>query len=76
MSIRARKSQYSDNWEVEEEFPCINGLSAWFVIATVEDADESAMGYTDGAFGSAEDRAKRIAAALMPPAHQPNETTD
>lgn len=64
MRIRASKSRFSDKWHIEERFPCINGLSAWFVIATVDEADEAEIGYTDGAFGSAEDRANRIAAAL------------
>lgn len=64
MNIRARKSDYCADWHVEQEIPCINGLSAWFVIATAEEADEASMGYTDGAFGTAEERAHRIVASL------------
>jgi len=64
MTIRARKSDYCEDWHVEQEIPCINGLSAWFVIATAEEADEASMGYTDGIFGTAEDRARRIVDAL------------
>jgi hypothetical protein len=64
MSIRARKSDYCEDWHIEQEFVCINGLIAWFVIATAEGADEESMGHTDGNFGSAEDRASRIVAAL------------
>lgn len=63
-AVRARKSSYSGTWFVEQQFLCINGLAAWFAIATVEEADEQSMGYTDGAFGSAEDRAERIVKAL------------
>lgn len=64
MSIRARKSDYCNDWHVEQEFPCINGLRCWFVVATTEEADEGSIGYTDGAFGSAEYRARKIVAAL------------
>lgn len=61
MSIRARKSDHSEDWYVEREIPCINGLSAWFIICTAEEADDSSMGYTDGDFGTAEERANQIA---------------
>ena len=64
MSIRAVKSMFSDSWSIEQEFACINGLSAWFQIAEVPEADEQSMGYTDGHFGTAEDRANRIVEAL------------
>jgi hypothetical protein len=63
-TVRATKSAHSDTWHIEQEFMCINGLRAWFVIATVDEAEEAEMGYTEGAFGTAEDRAKRIADAL------------
>jgi hypothetical protein len=48
---------------VETEVPCINGLTAWFEVAHVDDPDEAEMGYSDGAIGSADDRAAYIAAA-------------
>lgn len=64
MTVRAVKSRYSDNWHIEQEFFCINGLRAWFVIAIVEPEDEASMGYTDGAFGTAEERANCLASAL------------
>ena len=64
MTAKAEKSRFNDSWNIEQEFPCINGLSAWFVIAVVHEADEAEIGYTDGAFGTAEERAKRIVEAL------------
>lgn len=64
MAIRARKSDFSNDWHVEQEFMCINGLASWFSIAYVVEADEQSMGYTDGHFGTAEERATRIAKAL------------
>ena len=62
--IRAIKSRFNDSWNIEQEFSCINGLSAWFQIAVVFEADEQSMGYTDGEFGTAEERANRIVEAL------------
>lgn len=64
MTVRASKG-YDDLWYIEQEFMCVNGLRAWFVIATVDGSDEASMGYTDGAFGTAEERANRIAKALQ-----------
>lgn len=64
MKVIATKSRFTDSWLVEQEFTCINGLRAWFVIATIDEADAAEMGYTEGAFGTAEERAKRIAEAL------------
>lgn len=62
--IRVRKLSHSNDWIIEQQFPCINGLTAWFQIATVEEADEASMGYTNGAFGTAEERANMIVDAL------------
>ena len=62
--IRARKSEFSDSWLVEQEIPCINGLAAWFEIAVCHQTSEIEMGYTDGKHGTAEDRAKMIATLL------------
>lgn len=64
MKIRARKSDYSEDWHIEQELPCINGLSAWFLVAVAEEAGESAMGYSDGSIGTAEQRANLIVEAL------------
>lgn len=61
---QAQKRPFSDGWRVERLIGCINGLSAWFVIAEVDEPDESEIGYTEGAIGTAEDRAKQIAEAL------------
>jgi len=62
--IRAKKSDYNSDWIIEQQFTCINGLTSWFQIASVDEADGISMGYTDGALGTAEDRAKMIVAAL------------
>jgi hypothetical protein len=61
---RARKSDFSESWNIERAYPCINGLSAWFQVAEVREADEWDVGYTEGAFGSGEERARQIANAL------------
>lgn len=61
---RARQSIGSDSWIVEKEFPCINGLNTWFTIVFIEEATDQELGYTEGAFPSAKDRAKLIAAKL------------
>lgn len=63
---RAAESVFNPGkWHVEQEFACINGLAGWFIVASCEEADAAEIGYTDGNFGSAEDRAKAIACALM-----------
>ena len=66
-----RQSALNGTYVVERCIPCINGLSAWFTVCVVHEADETEMGYTDGAFGSALDRANAIANALngTPKAH-------
>jgi hypothetical protein len=66
---RAEKSRFNDSWNIERQYPCINGLSAWFQVAVVHEADESEIGYTDGAFGSAEERATFLVNALNGVAH-------
>lgn len=32
-TYRARQSQFSGRWVVEQHRPCINGLAAWVVVA-------------------------------------------
>lgn len=64
MSYRARKGHFDGDWIVEREIGCINGLAAWLQISTVYEASEAEMGYTDGAIGSAQERAEKIAVAL------------
>lgn len=64
MTYRAIKSLFSESWDVEREYSCINGLSAWFNICTCDEYGAAEIGYTDGAVMSAQDRAERIAAAL------------
>jgi len=51
-------------WVVQQEICCINGLHAWFTICNVAPADIAELGYTEGYFGKAEERAKKIADAL------------
>ena len=62
-AYRARRWR-PDRWEVERELPCINGLSAWFSICSINEPDESEVGYSDGLCGTAEENANRIADAL------------
>lgn len=66
LPYRARQT-YGGNWSVEQTISCINGLSAWFTVCTVHEASEAETGYSDGAFGSAQDRAEAIAKALNHP---------
>lgn len=63
-TYRAQKAMFGDSWVVERQFACINGLSAWFAIVTVDEPSEAETGYTEGAFGSAQERAEQIATAL------------
>lgn len=60
---RARKIRYG-SYAIETELPCINGLTAWFSIGTIHDADEAERMMTDGARLEARDYAEAIAAAL------------
>lgn len=64
MTAKAQKSNFNSDWYVVREYLCINGLRSWFILATVTEPDVSEMGYTDGAIGSAEQRATEIATAL------------
>ena len=65
MSVRfTARMAVGGSYCVERLLPCVNGLSAWFVIAMVAPADESELGYTEGEFGSAEQRATLIVDAL------------
>lgn len=59
-----RARQTPDRWLIERELPCINGLSAWSAICSTVDPSAEEIGYTDGACGSAEERARLIASAL------------
>lgn len=62
---RAFKTPFGNGaWRVERSIVCINGLAAWFVVCDCEETSEQEMGYSDGAHGTAQDRAERIAAAL------------
>lgn len=77
MSYQVRKqSSLSADYVVEREIPCINGLSAWFTVCVVPQADEAALGYTDGEYGSALERANEIAAALSKKARTVDTDTD
>ena len=53
------------DYKIVTTYPCINGLSAAFTVATVHTPDEVEEGYTDGVFNwlTAEDNAKLIANA-------------
>ena len=61
---------------IEVELPCINGLKAWFLLATVWATDFAALQMTDGAFPAAKDTAEAIAGALHAGPHpQPGRET-
>lgn len=59
---RARQIRYG-SWSIETELPCINGLSAWFTIATVHAVDDAERLMSDGVRADANDDARLIAAA-------------
>jgi len=61
---RARFDHLGGNWVVEQEIPCINGLAAWFCIAILPDDSAEEEILTDGKYGTAEERATKIAEAL------------
>ncbi len=52
-------------FDIEREISCINGLPAWFTIATVHPVAERERLITDGAAGTADGNAKAILAGLM-----------
>ena len=59
-----RYPNIDDAWTVENEYPCINGLSCWFIICIVDEPSEQEYGYTDGAILPAKERAEWIAKVL------------
>jgi hypothetical protein len=62
-AVRARKIRFGA-YAIEAALPCINGLSAWFTIATVHPVDDAEIFMTEGAIGTAEEIAETIARAL------------
>lgn len=48
-----RVRETASAWFVEQELPCINGLSAWFTLGLIRKPDEAEAGITDGAIESA-----------------------
>lgn len=56
---------FGSGWMIRREFSCVNGLPAWFAIATLYGADAGVEGYTDGAYCAAQlqPTARLIAAA-------------
>lgn len=61
---RARPVRYGSH-VLEVELPCINGLSAWFTVATFHAAEDAERLMTDGARMEAGEYAARIAAAMQ-----------
>lgn len=51
-------------WVLEVELPCINGLSAWFSVATFHAAENAERLMTDGARQEAGDYAAKFGAAM------------
>lgn len=58
---RAQKLRYN-SFALEVELPCINGLSAWFSVATFHEADDEERLITDGARQEAGEYATKFAA--------------
>lgn len=71
---RARAIRYG-SYALEVELPCINGLSAWFSVATFHETDEAERMMTDGAKLEAGEYAQRfseIAAVVAEPVPLPS----
>jgi hypothetical protein len=49
---------------IESELPCINGLAAWFTVATLYEPDEAEVGMSGGATASAMANAEFIVSAV------------
>lgn len=58
---RARQIRYGA-WSLDVELPCINGLSAWFNVATFHAAEDDERLMTDGARQEAREYAAKFAA--------------
>lgn len=58
---RVRKIRYG-SFALEVELPCINGLSAWFTVATFHEAEDEERLITDGARQEAGEYAAKFAA--------------
>lgn len=52
---------------IKTELICVNGLVAWFTLATIELSDDQTVGYTEGTFDdfSVQQNARLIAAAPL-----------
>lgn len=61
---RVRPVRYGSH-VLEVELPCINGLPAWFTVATFHAAEDAERLMTDGARMEAGEYAARIAAAMQ-----------
>jgi uncharacterized small protein (DUF1192 family) len=59
---RARKVRFGI-YVLEVELPCVNGLSAWFHVATINETEEAERLMTDGAKLEAGEYAERIVEA-------------
>jgi hypothetical protein len=62
---RAQKQRYN-SFSLQVELPCINGLSAWFTVATFHEADDEERFITDGARQEAGEYAAKFAALAVP----------
>lgn len=61
---KACKAITGTRWQVQKQYSCINGLSAWFAICSVEEPSRDEVAYTDGALPTAQQTAENIAEAL------------
>lgn len=60
----AKPAMFGTSWNIETQYSCINGLSAWFVICTIDEPSDAEIGYTDGAILSVKERAEWIVKVL------------
>ena len=56
---------------IESQLPCINGLAAWFTVATLYDPDEAERGMSEGATAMAMENAQFICNAVNDLADHP-----
>lgn len=61
-----RASDRNRGWVIEREFPCINGLHAWFSLIYVYAPDEADEGMSEGRFNYGAQRANARLAAAAP----------
>ena len=67
-----RARDYPGGFVIEAEYSCINGLSAWFALASIPEPDYAEVEMTDGARPTA----REVVQALLPGAVAPRTTCE